>query len=225
MRVPTRSDGTRSGVNWTRANEPPSTPAAVLIVSVFASPGTPSIRQVAAGEQADEHALEHRVLARDHAPDLEQRLLEPLLRRLRRGRRSVVRLRHHVSAPSVWSDGHTEADPTEFSLRTGSDATSLLAVSGGQSLGPGRTGRVEGTVPRTWPDQTWLLGAGSRTSAEQRLELGLDLGVEAVLLLLAPDRVLALAAEVGLDLLHVDAVGGRDVLLQRPDVSVELARR
>src|SRR5436853_307328 len=42
MRVPTRSDGTRSGVNWTRENEPPSTAAVVLIVSVFARPGTPS---------------------------------------------------------------------------------------------------------------------------------------------------------------------------------------
>src|SRR5919109_554901 len=45
MRVPTRSEGTRSGVNWIRANVPPSTPAVVLIVSVFASPGTPSMRR------------------------------------------------------------------------------------------------------------------------------------------------------------------------------------
>src|SRR5581483_6617989 len=45
MRVPTRSAGTRSGVNWTRAKVPPSTPAVVLIVSVFARPGTPSIRR------------------------------------------------------------------------------------------------------------------------------------------------------------------------------------
>src|SRR5579859_5189632 len=43
MRVPTRSEGTRSGVNCTRANVPPRTPAVVLIVSVFARPGTPSI--------------------------------------------------------------------------------------------------------------------------------------------------------------------------------------
>ncbi len=42
-RVPTRSLGTRSGVNWIRWNVPPSTAAAVLMVSVFASPGTPSI--------------------------------------------------------------------------------------------------------------------------------------------------------------------------------------
>ena len=30
-------------MNWMRANEPPRTPAVVLIVSVFARPGTPSI--------------------------------------------------------------------------------------------------------------------------------------------------------------------------------------
>src|SRR5918992_3044377 len=42
MRVPTRSAGTRSGVNCRRLNEPPSTSATVLTVSVFASPGTPS---------------------------------------------------------------------------------------------------------------------------------------------------------------------------------------
>src|ERR687896_609462 len=42
MRVPTRSDGTRSGVNWMRLKVPPTTDASVLIVSVFASPGTPS---------------------------------------------------------------------------------------------------------------------------------------------------------------------------------------
>src|SRR6478672_2099100 len=42
-RVPTRSDGTRSGVNCTRWNVPPSTAAVVLIVRVFARPGTPSM--------------------------------------------------------------------------------------------------------------------------------------------------------------------------------------
>ena len=44
-RVPTRSEGTRSGVNWIRWKLPPSTCAVVLIVSVFARPGTPSIRR------------------------------------------------------------------------------------------------------------------------------------------------------------------------------------
>ena len=42
MRVPTRSDGTRSGVNWTRRNCRRAPAASVLTVSVLASPGTPS---------------------------------------------------------------------------------------------------------------------------------------------------------------------------------------
>src|SRR3954454_24688464 len=41
-RVPTRSAGTRSGVNCTRLNVPPRTEASVFTVSVLASPGTPS---------------------------------------------------------------------------------------------------------------------------------------------------------------------------------------
>ena len=40
--------------------------------------------------------------------------------------------------------------------------------------------------------------------------------------LLAPDRVLALAAEIGLDLLRVDPVRGRDVLLEGANVVLEL---
>ena len=63
-------------MNWIRANEPPSTEAVVLIASVFARPGHALDQQVPAGEQADEQPLEHRLLAGDHAPDLEQRLLE-----------------------------------------------------------------------------------------------------------------------------------------------------
>ena len=42
--VPTRSEGTRSGVNWMRRNVPPRTSASVFTVSVLARPGTPSIR-------------------------------------------------------------------------------------------------------------------------------------------------------------------------------------
>src|SRR4051812_8732697 len=42
MRVPTRSAGTRSGVNWSRLKVPPRTSATVLTVNVLARPGTPS---------------------------------------------------------------------------------------------------------------------------------------------------------------------------------------
>ena len=65
-------------MNCTRANVPPSTPAVVLIVSVFARPGNALDQEVALREQADEDALEHRVLPGDHPADLEQRLLEAL---------------------------------------------------------------------------------------------------------------------------------------------------
>src|SRR3954470_16724755 len=44
MRVPTRSAGTRSGVNCSRLKVPPRTSATVLTVSVLARPGTPSSR-------------------------------------------------------------------------------------------------------------------------------------------------------------------------------------
>src|SRR3954469_254833 len=42
MRVPTRSAGTRSGVNWVRLNWPRIVLASVFTVSVLARPGTPS---------------------------------------------------------------------------------------------------------------------------------------------------------------------------------------
>src|SRR6476619_1864344 len=45
MRVPIRSAGTRSGVNWIRLNWPPIDAARVLIAIVLASPGTPSTRR------------------------------------------------------------------------------------------------------------------------------------------------------------------------------------
>src|SRR4051812_46827648 len=42
MRVPIRSAGTRSGVNWIRWNSPPTVCASVLMAIVLARPGTPS---------------------------------------------------------------------------------------------------------------------------------------------------------------------------------------
>ena len=65
-------------MNCTRANEPPRTSAVVLIVRVLARPGHALDQQVALRQEADEHALEHRVLAGDDPPDLEERLLEPV---------------------------------------------------------------------------------------------------------------------------------------------------
>jgi hypothetical protein len=56
-------------------------------------------------EEAHQHPLQHRVLACDHAADLEQRLLEPLLR-FCRGRGAVVdelllALAHFLSSPPL----------------------------------------------------------------------------------------------------------------------------
>src|SRR5438132_1286054 len=45
MRVPTRSAGTRSGVNWIRLNSPLIDCATVFTASVFARPGTPSTKR------------------------------------------------------------------------------------------------------------------------------------------------------------------------------------
>ncbi len=54
--------------------------------------------EMALGKQADEHALEHVVLPRDDPPDLEQGLLQALLRLCRRRRGQVgARLGHIVS--------------------------------------------------------------------------------------------------------------------------------
>ena len=60
-----------------------------------------------------------------------------------------------------------------------------------------------------------------RVSAEQGLELGLDLGLEALGLLLAAQRFLALAAERGLDLIRIDAVRVRDQVLGGADVLLD----
>jgi len=71
MRVPMMSVGTRSGVNWIRANVPPTTRAKVSTASVLATPGTPLEQHVAPGQQADEHALNELVLAHDDSLDFE----------------------------------------------------------------------------------------------------------------------------------------------------------
>jgi hypothetical protein len=50
-------------------------------------------------QQGDEHALEHLVLPGDHAPDLEEGLLQPLLRLGGRQGRLLGRLLGHANAP------------------------------------------------------------------------------------------------------------------------------
>jgi hypothetical protein len=57
---------------------------------------------MALGEQADQDALEHLVLTRDHPPDLEERLLEPILGLEGRGHGQVTGLGHIVSLRRVY---------------------------------------------------------------------------------------------------------------------------
>ena len=76
MRVPTRSDGTRSGVNCTRRNCPAEHLGQRLDGQRLGQAGHALEQHVAAGQQRDEQALEHRVLADDHPLELIQRVLE-----------------------------------------------------------------------------------------------------------------------------------------------------
>ena len=105
-------------MNWMRANEPPSTLGGRLDRQRLREPGHALDQQVPLREQADEHALEHRVLPGDHAPDLEERLLEALLRLLRRGRVdgcSVTRRSFFVADPrrKAWAAERTLRDASE----------------------------------------------------------------------------------------------------------------
>ena len=65
MRVPTRSAGTRSGVNWMRLKLPRIVRASVFTVSVLARPGHAFDQQVSLREDRHQHALEKVVLADD----------------------------------------------------------------------------------------------------------------------------------------------------------------
>ena len=75
MRVPTRSAGTRSGVNWMRLKLPRTVRASVLTVSVLASPGTPSTSRWPCASMRHQHALQEAVLADDDALDLVEHAL------------------------------------------------------------------------------------------------------------------------------------------------------
>ena len=64
--VPVMSAGIRSGVNWMRLNDRFSVRASVLIISVLASPGTPSSRQWPRLNSAISSSSMTCVLADDH---------------------------------------------------------------------------------------------------------------------------------------------------------------
>ena len=79
MRVPTRSDGTRSGRELDARERAAEHAGGRLDRQRLRQPGDALDQEVPLREQADEHPLEHRVLAGDHPPDLEERLLEAFL--------------------------------------------------------------------------------------------------------------------------------------------------
>ena len=70
-------------------------------------------QQLTLGQEADEDALEHVVLPRDHPPDLEERLLQAILRLGRRGHGHVAALHGHVRLPpshDYWSHIRQQAN-------------------------------------------------------------------------------------------------------------------
>ena len=71
-------------MNWTRANDAAEHSRGRLDRQRLGETGHALDEQVALREQADEHALEHRVLPGDDPADLEERLLELFLRVLGR---------------------------------------------------------------------------------------------------------------------------------------------
>ena len=63
-------------MNCTRWKDPPRTAAVGLDRQRLREARHAFDQHVPAGEQADEHPFQHLFLARDHAPDLEQRLFQ-----------------------------------------------------------------------------------------------------------------------------------------------------
>ena len=75
MEVPVTSDGSRSGVNWTRGNWQPRRRANVFDSVVLATPGTPSSRTWPPAEQGDQELLGDLLHADDDLADFLDHLL------------------------------------------------------------------------------------------------------------------------------------------------------
>ena len=76
MRVPTMSDGSRSGVNWMRANDAADDVGERLGGERLGEAGHRLEQAVAAGEQTDEQPLEQAGLADDDLAQLEEDALD-----------------------------------------------------------------------------------------------------------------------------------------------------
>ena len=85
-------------MNWIARERPAEHAGGRLDRQRLREAGNAFDQEMALREQADEDALEHRVLAGDHAPDLEQRLLQAVFRLGGSERGTVVR---HLEASLV----------------------------------------------------------------------------------------------------------------------------
>ena len=146
MRVPTRSAGTRSGVNWMRLNSPPIDVGERLDGHRLGEAGHAFDEQVAARQQRDDQPLEQVVLADDDLLDLVEHALH------RRGavavlvRGVVVHSRLGPLALSTAAgrrrrrdvDGDGEADADEDVVLGG------VEERGRRCRRPGRRGRAAG---------------------------------------------------------------------------------
>ena len=88
MSVPVMSDGIRSGVNWMRVNLRSSTCASVWTSSVFARPGTPTMRLLPPTKSVKQDELNDVVLAHNLLLQLRDNLLSARIQAI--GKRDVV---------------------------------------------------------------------------------------------------------------------------------------
>ena len=116
------SDGSRSGVNWMRANVPPTTWASVSAASVLARPGHRLEQDVTAGEEGDEQSLEQPALADDDPAHLEEDPLDLL------GGADVVHRRHVVSGH--WSTRVIASPCRDIAAESGGIAAAVTLVAG-----------------------------------------------------------------------------------------------
>ena len=166
-------------MNWIRANVPPTTRANVSTASVLATPGTPSSRQVALGQQADEHPLDQPVLPDDHPLDLEHDAFEQLavVRRCGRGfahPTSSLKLVGRIRGTAVVIVGRIRGtavvnDELASSLTVpASPAHGVTAVKASRTpweVTPGRyrTDPIPAAPPASWRDEAHPAAPGTAT--------------------------------------------------------------
>ena len=133
-------------------------------------PGHALDQQVAAGEQADEHPLEHRVLAGDDAPDLEERALEALVDL---GRVRALRARGRAR-PSGWAGRRRSA--ARSLLRLGRFGLASPADVGAAALRPRRRRPPARSDPHASQQQHTSLRVGQEADCANASGAALERG-------------------------------------------------